>query len=163
MSIKLFQLLTRSLFFACIFTIIYLVLLGGILLKRESSYSQKVYPHVYANGIDFGGSKKQEILEYYNLVNRKLGNVQIYVVYKDSVATFSGSMLQFHYDGDRIAEQIYAIGRSSHWATRLLQRYSTLLGINNYHFLYRPQYALAPIEEHFSTLADSYNIEPKDA
>ncbi len=163
MSIKILQLVTKSLFFALVFTILYVLLLAGFMIRKEKAYQNKVYPHVYANGVDFGARQKEEVLKYYEPINAHLGKIAMTVVYKDSVATFSGEMLGLHYDEKIIADQVFSIGRSPNWPTRIIQKYSTLLSLGNYQFEYTPHYVLSPIEEHLEQLQDIYGTEPKDA
>jgi len=163
MVIKLIQIITKSLFFACIFTALYGLLLGAILVKRDSEYKTRVYPEVYSNAINFEGKETSDVIAYYKKVNDQLAKLQITVSYKDSVATFSGEMLQLHYDAPTIAYQLYNIGRSTNLPTRLIQKYSTLLHLSHYYFVYKPQFSLDEVSAHFDNLNDIYAKEPKDA
>ncbi len=163
MSIKLIQFITKSLFFACIFTLLYVLLLAGILIKRDKSYQNKIYPKVFANTTLFEGMTKDEVVKHYEKINDQLKTIQVTIQYQDNIATFSGEMLGLRYDAKTIADQLYDIGRSPNWPTRMLQKYSTLLGLSHYQFIYHPQYTREPVDAHLAELNETYTKEPKDA
>lgn len=163
MSIKLIQFVTKSLFFACVFTTIYVVLLAAILVQRDKAHQDRIYPQVYANANNFGGKTKDEVVAHYNNLNSKLSKLEVVIQYKDTIATLSGETIGLHYDANTIADQLYDIGRSKNWPTRLLQKYTTLLHLSEYTFTYKPQYLSEPIEAHLTELSETYSKEPKDA
>ncbi|MBP9815838.1 VanW family protein [Candidatus Woesebacteria bacterium] len=163
MSIKLIQLITKSLFFACIFTAIYAVLLVAVLVQRDRTYQDRIYPQVFANTNDFGGMQKSDIIDHYSKINSRLSKLAVVIQYKDTVATFSGETLNLHYDANTIASQLYDIGRSQNWPTRMLQKYTSLLHLSNHQFLYKPQYTAENIDLHLQELGETYTKEPKNA
>ncbi|KXK11733.1 MAG: Vancomycin B-type resistance protein VanW [Microgenomates bacterium OLB23] len=163
MSIKIIQFATKSLFFAGVFTTAYVVLLGTVLLHRDSTYKTRIYPHVYANTANFGGKEQADVLAYYQKINEGLSRVVITIEYKDVIATYSGQTLGLRYDASTIATQLYDIGRSQNWPTRMVQKATTLLGLGSYRLSYKPGYQFEPINEQLELLSTAYNKEPKDA
>lgn len=155
--------LTRSLFFAIMFTLIFSAAIGIYFLSRDKDYSDKIYPNVYVNGISFEGKTRDDVRTHFEPINEKLSEVAIEIVYKDTIATFSGSMIGLRYNADAIADQAFMIGRSSHTPSMWLQRVETVLNLGEYYFAHKPSYNLDQVSQYLTQLDDVYSVPPQNA
>lgn len=157
------NILTRSLFFTIMFTLIFSAAIGIYFISRDRDYSDKIYPNVYVNGISFEGKTRDDVRAHFEPINEKLSNVAVEIVYKDTIATFSGSMLDLRYNADAVADQAFMIGRSSNTTSMWLQRAETILNLGEYHFAHKPSYNLDQISQYLTQLDDAYSIPPQNA
>lgn len=78
----------------------------------ERVYTNRIYPGIMVNGVDFGGQTQQEVKKYFAEKNAKIGETKFIFTYNDKTLTTSAETLQFGYDGELLANQAYSIGRS---------------------------------------------------
>lgn len=87
--------------------------LGLIFFAYRQIYSQKIFPGIYVNGVDFGGKPESAVETYFAKKNDKLQNIQLVFQSDVMTATISAKNLGFGYDEKLLADQAYLIGRSS--------------------------------------------------
>lgn len=155
--------LTRSLLFTLMFTTIFVVLLGLYVYEKDLEYKGRIYPNVLINGESFDGKSKNDVQAYFKPQNEALKQIQVEVTYEDTIATFSGQVLNLHYDSEKIADHALAIGRSDDYIQSLPQKFQAFFNISSYELNYRPQYELDTIQTFLEELAIVYNEPPQNA
>src|SRR3989344_7962296 len=98
-------------FFVGAFLGLFLFISFSYLLFRKI-YSHKVYPGVAINGVDFGGKKEGEVLEYFKKKNDKIAETKFVFLSDGDIATASAKEIEFGYDENLLAVQATSIGRS---------------------------------------------------
>lgn len=155
--------LTRSLMFVILFVSVSVFVLLTYAIEQTQKYEGKVYPHVIVNGADFGGKTRKDIQTYFAPKNKQLQKLVLHVQYEDSIATFSGKLLEVHFDSDHIADQALLVGRSPHLPSKLVQIASTIFNLNSFTFTYKPMYNMAPVDAYLEEVADTYSVPAEDA
>lgn len=154
---------TRSVVFGLLFIVVLFGVLVTYLYKKTQQYQDTVYPNVYINGVSFEGKSASDIDAYFQPLNSNMQAKLFELHYKDTVATFSGELLDIHYDQRTAVQQAMSIGRSPYLPSRLLQQLSTLFNLDSYKFEYMPSYDLSSVKEYLSELEENYNIPAQDA
>lgn len=135
-----------------------------ILIKKERSLQNKIYPHVIVNNVDFGSYSKSKVVDYFKKINGHFTSASIRVFYKDSqIATFSGQQLKIGYDPQGIADRAYLIGRSSHIPSRIYQKFATILNWQKFRFDFPLAYDESAIKDFLDSTKEKYNIPAKNA
>ncbi len=79
------------------------------------------------------------------------------------VATLSGSMLHYAYDGESAADHAYLIGRSQHLLSRIYQTLTAVFGWKRYGFASSISYDPSMIQNMISDQEDRFNKPAKNA
>lgn len=98
-------------FFVGAFLGLFLFISFSFLLFKKI-YSYKVYPGVAVNGVDFGGKKQGEVLEYFKEKNNRIAETKFVFLSDGDIATVSAKEIEFGYDENLLAIQATSIGRS---------------------------------------------------
>ena len=160
---SIIRIIGKSLFFSLIFTSLFIVVIIGFIYKRDKEYNEKIYPHIYINGVDFSGKSKKDVDLYFDPLNKRLASMSITIDYKDTVATYSGKIINLNYNTDTIFSQAYSIGRSSNFWQGFIQKSVLLLNVRKISFNHLPEYNLKEIRNYLNELKEAYSIEPKNA
>ena len=121
---KIPEILKFKLKFRRLLKIGFLFFLGGFLalffitssafVIFEKIYSDKVYPGVIVNGINFGGKSEEEVEKFFFEKNEEIKNITFEFLHeKRPVATVSGEFLDFGYNEKLLASQALSIGRTN--------------------------------------------------
>lgn len=154
----------KSVVFSLLFVGFFLIVLGIYLYTQDGLLRGKIYPHVYINGVDFGGKKEADVVDFFAKKNAEAQTRQIILKYKDSeIATFSGEMISARFDGTTALIQAKSIGRSPRPTTRIAEQFMSLMNIRHFEFNARFSYDTKPVQDYLDGLADKYNTEPEDA
>lgn len=78
----------------------------------QKIYSNKVYPGIYVNNINFGGKTKQEVKNVLERKNEAFGSSTFVLNSDYGIATFSAKQIDYGLDKNLAADQAFAIGRS---------------------------------------------------
>jgi len=81
-------------------------------LLFKQIYSHKVYPGVAINGVDFGGKKQEEIVNYFKEKNNKIAETRFVFLSDGNIATISAKEIELGYDENLLAVQAMSIGRT---------------------------------------------------
>lgn len=155
--------LTKSLLFTLFFVGVFFSILTLYTYEKVREYEGRVYPNVYVNGKDFSGKSRKDINAYFKPLNKDLDGVSFSIAHNDSVATFSGAMIDLHYNSDAIAQQALMVGRSPHLPSRLLHIVGSLYNLNTFTFTHRPMFDLKPVDDYLAELDETYSIPAQDA
>lgn len=154
----------KTLFFSIIFVCIFLTVLWLYLKKQEKAYQGRLYPNIYVNSVNFGGKNEKEFIDYFAKKNGALSSVQIIARYKDSdIATFSGRMINAHFDATTPLIQARSIGRAGRITTRIAEQLVALFNIHRFDFTASLLYDKKPFEDYLDAMLDKYNTEPENA
>ncbi len=156
--VKNYRLLCTIVFFVFVFVF------SVVIAKEEQKYKNQIYPNVYVDNVLFGGKTKKDVENWFDKKNRSLPTIQFTFVYKDdTVATLSGKQINLRYDGKGVADRLFLIGRSSHFPSKIYQKFSTMLGLKKFQFTSWIDYDSSPIRETVSYVEEKYNKPAKNA
>lgn len=144
-------------------------ILGGLLLLLviavigfrlfEQQYKSRIYPNVAIGGVPFGGKTKDDATSYWLEKSGPFVRATFTFTFQNQIATISGSQLSAGYDATLSATQAILVGRSGHWGSDLLQKFSPV-PINLTPSFHWDETAL---DETLETLASRINIPVRDA
>lgn len=127
-------------------------------------YANKIYPHIYLDGVNISGKTKGELLKQANLKNQTLHNIILSVIYeKNSIATYSATSINLHTDTTETINNAYLIGRSSNFKSRVSQQIMALLGLKKYFFTTNIDYEKSPFYELITISEEKFNKPAKNA
>lgn len=137
------------------------LLISFILVLFQKHYDNIVYPGVMVNGTNFGGKTKEEVGNFFAQKNSNIAETIFSFVSEDRVATISAKELDYGYNKDLLATQVYSVGRSSNVLSNLSLVFQAYL--NGVNLLPSYSYSEKKLEEFISPFAKKINIEPVDA
>lgn len=144
--------------------IIFLIVVSVYIFTKDAQFKNRLYPHVYVNGVDFGGENPEKLIRYFEDKNNILKNISVELRYKENdIATFSGELIKIRYDTQIISLHALSIGRSSNWPTKIYQKMILHLNLGRYDFLYHISYDTELLEEYLDYLGDTYNTPAENA
>jgi len=150
--------------FVCISGVIFLIGITLYLFILNMQFEERIYPHVYVNGVDFGGKNRTGLIRYFEEKNNELQNTVITLRYgEDNIHTVSSEMLKTRYDTTTIVSHAFSIGRSSNLPTQLYQKAVTLLNLGQYNFESHISYDTEPTDEYLDNLAEKYDFPAENA
>jgi len=142
----------------------FLIILFLNFVEYDKSFSNKIYPNVYIDGIDFSGKTKSEIIKYFELKSLNLKKAEITILIdKEAVATFSGQQLNLKYDGQTAAERAFHIGRSSFFLSTIYQKIATLFKLIRFDFISSLDYDKSIVRERLEVFKDEFDKPAKNA
>ncbi|HLC94282.1 MAG TPA: VanW family protein [Patescibacteria group bacterium] len=152
------------LFYTLIIFAIGVIFFALYLFEREKQFADAIYPHVYIGGIHVGGKTTEELERYFTQKNDVLGSMLVTLQYKDeAVATFSGKMIDLHYDTKTIINHVFSIGRSPLLGTRMYQKIKSFFNFGGFYFPMYISYDLNNIKEYLDLLEEQYNKPAENA
>lgn len=133
-------------------------------LNYDKSFSNRIYPNVSIDKVDFSAKTKQEVEKYFEnkSVAFKSASITI-IVDNEPVATFSGQQLKLRYDGQTAAERAFLVGRSSFFLSALYQRITALLNLAKFSFSSSIDFDDGIIRERLEVLKDEIDKPAKNA
>lgn len=141
-----------------------LIIFFYLIKEIENKFENKIYPNVYVDNINFGNENKNKIIKYYQNKTNLLKNINLTInLNNQSIASFSGEILDLKYDGETAAERAYLIGRSKFLPSKYLQIISSIIGLKNYYFQSEIIYNNSLLNDWLITIKDSYNKPAKNA
>lgn len=156
-------LLTKSLLLSLVFTLVIIIVLSMYLYELREKYEGKVYPGISINGESFDGKTKKEVASYFDKKNKVMNDISFTVVYEDTVASFSGTMLNLHYNSDIIADNALQVGRSDHIRTMIQELIIRFFHLNTINLTYKPTFDMKPVNEYLGELNSTYSVPAEDA
>lgn len=156
-------LVSKSLLFSLIFTFVSISVLAMYLYELREKYEGRVYPGVIVNGKSFEGKTQKEVEAYFTKKNTMLSNITFTIVYEDTVASFSGEMVNVHYNADIIAKSALQIGRSDHIKTMIQELFIRFFRLNTIRLTYKPTFDMKPVNEYLNELNATYSLPAEDA
>lgn len=88
------------------------ILLLETLLAYGIAYKKSVYPGISVEKKNFGNWKQEEVEAYYTLKNKNFYKSRFVFSFEEKIATISGKELNWGYNSEKIAHDVYKIGRS---------------------------------------------------
>ncbi|MBI2641396.1 VanW family protein [Candidatus Roizmanbacteria bacterium] len=147
-----------------IFFVLLTILFLNKIVTEERSLSNKIYPNVYVNNINFGRKTKQEVAAFFSKKNKNLGEKNITVLFEDQpIATFSAQQLQLGYDAQGTAERAFLIGRSDHKLSQLYQRFATIFNWQKFSIESHIDYDRSKIRDFINEYSEQRNKPAKNA
>jgi len=157
------KMLTKSLFVSLIFTLGIVSVLSMYLYEMREKYEGKVYPGVSINGKSFAGKSQKEVAAYFDKKNNILKDITFTIVYEDTVASFSGTSVNVHYNSDIIAKNALQIGRSNHIRVMIQELLIRFFRLNTINLVYKPAFDLKPVNDYLNELNATYSVPAQDA
>ena len=132
--------------------------------KFNQSFDNRIYQNVFIDGKDVSGKKNTEIIDDFNKKSPLLKPLQFKVLFQNEIiATFSGEMINLHYDGETVAARAYLIGRSKYITSTIYQRLFSFLKLKKFNFESQIEYDDSLIKEFLSNAKDKYNHPARNA
>lgn len=138
-----------------------LIVLSGIgYLSYQAIYRDQIYPGIMVDGKAFGGKTKEEVKNYFDAKNEKIGKNSFILTSDFGTATVSAEQIGFGYDSTLLSEQAFLLGRSLNFLSNisiLAQAY--IDGVN-----LSPSYTLADdkLETQIGEIRKKIDKEPVD-
>lgn len=76
-------------------------------------YSQKIYPGITVNGINFSGKTENDVKSFFAKKNEKIGDTKFIFTHDTETVVVPAKELDFGYNDDLLAQQAYSLGRSN--------------------------------------------------
>jgi len=146
--------------------IIILILLtfAEILAFNNRNLTDKIYPNVSVNNVNFGQKNKEEVVTYLNKKNQKLENVKISIIYKNQgIATLSGQLLNLGYDATRAADLAFRMGRSKNFLQRAYEQLLIFSGLRVINITIPINYDRSYLSNYITTIEEQYGYPAKNA
>jgi vancomycin resistance protein YoaR len=105
-------------FFIGAFITLFLVS-GFSYIGFKTYFSEKVYPGISINNVDFSGQTEEQVKNYYLSKNMNISDASFVMIFEDKVATISASEVNFGYDENLLSTQALSLGRSENPLTNL--------------------------------------------
>jgi len=83
-------------------------------LGYQKYYSEKVYPGISIDNVDFSNKTEDEVRNYYLQKNNQVSDTSFVLIFEDRVATISASDVNFGYNEDLLATQALSLGRGQY-------------------------------------------------
>jgi len=132
--------------------------------EREINIEKKIYPNTYINKINFGEKTKEELLKFFEEKNKKLKEKKIIIIYQNEpLATFSGKMINLHFDSQGIWERAFLIGRSSHFPSKILQKITSIFNLKKFYIESQPSLDYQIIKDFLNIAKEKYDKPAKNA
>jgi len=153
-------------FIRLFFLIIIIVLLAfaEILAFNNRNLTDKIYPNVSVNNVNFGQKNKEEVAVYLNKKNQKLENVRISIIYKNQgIATLSGQLLNLGYDATRAADLAFKMGRSKNFLQRAYEQLLIFSSLRMINITIPISYDRSYLSDYITTIEEQYGYPAKNA
>lgn len=135
-----------------------------ILINRDDKMSNKIYPNVYIDNVDFSETTIDTLNQYFNEKNDQIAKKNIVFNYRnEEIATISAKTLNIHYDIEGITQQASSVGRAANFTARIYQKISSLLNLEKYYFSSQIIYDDGPVREYLNKLSEKYDVPAKNA
>ncbi|MCL4354262.1 hypothetical protein M1349_02195, partial [Patescibacteria group bacterium] len=85
----------------------------------KTIYSNKVYPGVIINGVNFGGKSETQVKDYFDKRNNSIQDTLFTLKSDYGLATISAKAINFGYDSKLLSYQAFSVGRSSNSLSNL--------------------------------------------
>lgn len=127
----------------------------------QKSYSNRVYPGIFIDGINVGGKTTQDVETLFAQRNEKISDTKFVLQKDDYIATVSAKELAFGFDEKLLAQQAFAIGRSKNLlsdVSLVLQAYTNGINLSPaYH------YSEKVLDEKLAPVVKEFYLKPIDA
>lgn len=154
----------KCLFFSVFFIFFFGLALSGYIIQQSYGFKNKVYPHVYIDGTNYGGKTQSQIIDDFEKKNQKLRQLYFRLAYKEEdVATFSGEMINLYYNIENPLTEAYNVGRDKPFAFSFLEQTATILNLTKFSYHSHLAFNDKPINEYLDDLSDKYNVDPESA
>jgi len=131
------------------------------LLTYKDLYTNKIYPGIYVDNVNFGGENEQNLKDYLLKKNLSIANKSFVLKSDYGIATISAKQIDFGYDSNLLTTQAYVLGRSGNFISDLsiiLQSYTNGVYLSS-SYTYNQNKLTALI----NPLAKRINIDPVNA
>lgn len=140
---------------------------GIVAFIYQRSYSEKIYPGVLVNNIDFGGKTADEVQAYFAQKNQGIQKGTITFSVDNQFATISAKDLGLGFDEKLLAQQAYSVGRSTNLVSNITLMFQAYVsGVNLPPAYHLSDTALAkvidPIRQEVTTSPVDAEFEFKD-
>jgi len=132
--------------------------------ERQINIEKKIYPNTYINNINFGEKRKKEVISFFEEKNKKLKEKKIIIIYQNEVlATFSGKMINLHFESQGIWERAFLIGRSDHIPSKIFQKITSIFNLKKFDIQSQPSFDYQVINDFLKITKERYNKPAKNA
>lgn len=132
--------------------------------QYNKSFSDKIYPNVYIDKVDFSGKTKDEVIKYFEKKSLSLKKTLITIILdKQPIATFSGEQLNLKYDGQTAAERAYHIGRSSFFLSSVYQKITSFFKLRRFDFTSSLNYDKNIVKDRLEIFKEQFDKPAKNA
>src|SRR5680860_200968 len=137
------------------------IITNSIFFIFQRIYSNKIYPGIIINGVNFGGKTQVNVEAYFEKKNSFTENTSLVFSSNYGTATISARAIDFGYDGSLLASQAYTLGRSKNTLSNvslILQSYLNGIYLPNSY-----RYSEDKLKEILIPITAAIEKKPKDA
>lgn len=89
------------------------LLLSFTFIIFQKAYTQRIYPGVTVNAVNFGGKTEKDVKNFFAKKNAKIAETKFVFTYESETIVVTAKELDFGYNDDLLAQQAYSLGRSN--------------------------------------------------
>ncbi|MDH7476406.1 MAG: VanW family protein [Microgenomates group bacterium] len=158
----------RQIIFRILVAVFFLILILSFLYffiqKNHQSLSNKFYPNIYIDNINFSKKNLNDAKDFFQEKDKKLQQVKINILYHNKpIATLSAQKINLRTDGSFIITKAYQVGRSPKLIERFYQQLTCLLNLKKYYFNSEIYFDQPVINEIVSQIKEDYEKPAKNA
>ena len=132
--------------------------------EKEINIEKKLYPNIFINQINFGEKKEKEVVNFFEEKNKKLKEKTLTVFYQnENIATFSGLLLNLHFDSQGIWQRAFLIGRSRNFPSKIFQKITAIFNLKRFEIEFKPSFDYQPISDFLKIAKERYEKPAKNA
>jgi len=132
--------------------------------EKEINIEKKLYPNIFINQINFGEKKEKEVVNFFEEKNKKLKEKTLTVFYQnENIATFSGLLLNLHFDSQGIWQRAFLIGRSRNFPSKIFQKITSIFNLKRFEIEFKPSFDYQPISDFLKIAKERYEKPAKNA
>lgn len=153
----------KSLFFAALFTIVFISLITLYIAKKAHDVGDRMYPTVYIDGKSVAYQSPAQVREQLELKNNALQSISVHIEYDDKEATFSAKTLRITLDTESTLRAAYSIGRNHNRKNLGYEQVRAIFGLGKFEFKTPLHIDQTPLQQHMDILHESYDRDPENA
>jgi len=132
--------------------------------EKEINLKKKLYPNTFINQINCGEKKEKEVVNFFEEKNKKLKEKTLKIFYQnENIATFSGLVINLHFDSQGIWQRAFLVGRTSHLPSRIFQKITTIFNLKRFEIEFQPSFDYQPISDFLKIAKERYEKPAKNA
>ena len=164
-NLQYFHILTiKRLTLLALFLLVFFGFSVSYVVRQQNKYQDRIYPHVYVNGVSVGNKPKEEVERIFLKKNDSFKPVILVFKYENQpIAKYSAKKLNIRYDAKGIAERAYLIGRSSDLTSKIYQQLATIFNLQEFRLEMNVEYDKQLVKDFITMSEDKYNHEAKNA
>lgn len=153
----------KSLFFATLFSIVFISLIALYIAKSARDVGDRMYPTVFIDGKSVAYKTPSQVRAQLEQRKIALDKIAVHVKYDNKEATFSAKTLKIALDTESSIRSAYKIGRNPNKKNQGYEQVRAILGLGKFEFETPLGIDRTAIKQHMEILQESYDKDPENA